>query len=254
MKINKIILLSSLLICACSSNNSSISTTNSLASSSSTTKISYPEEPPLYYFLGSSVTYGHTTGGKSFVEYLKLKVNCETVKSAVSGTTLVDNGSSSYVQRLLRQLEADAEVEHLVVQLSTNDAIQNKPLGEINAENDYDFDTSTITGAIEYIISYAYDVWECGVTFYTNPYYDNKTYENMINRLYEIQEKWDIGIVDFYYYQDMEELDSATLKKYMSDSIHPNLAGYNWMSDIFKNYLINLYEENHPNYTLEILN
>ena len=39
----------------------------------------------------------------------------------------------------------------------------------------------------------------------------------------------------------------------MSDSIHPNLAGYNWMSEEFKPFLVNRYEARNPGYTLEII-
>lgn len=44
-------------------------------------------------FLGSSVTYGASSKGVSFADYIGVRNDCEIVKEAVSGTTLVDNGA-----------------------------------------------------------------------------------------------------------------------------------------------------------------
>lgn len=195
------------------------------------------EEKPVYCFLGSSVTYGHTTGGVSFVDYLAKDNGWKCIKRAVSGTTLVDNGSDSYVQRMKRQISTDIKIDHFICQLSTNDASQRKPLGAVSdSKNLNDFDTSTIVGAMEYIIAYAYETWDCPVTFYTNPYYNNRYYESMIDALYELQEKWDIGIIDFYNYKDMEEVPREIYRTYMSDQIHPSAQGYRWMADEMNEY------------------
>lgn len=229
------------------SSSSSISESQSLSEESTITSLILDE--PIYYFLGSSVTYGHTTGGVSFVEMIDTTLNCQCVKSAVSGTTLTDNGSSSYVQRM-KKMDETKTVEHFIVQLSTNDVTQNKPFGEISASDDLnDFDTRTVIGAMEYIISYVQIMWECDVTFYTNPNFNNNNYQNLITKLYELQDKWGIGIIDFYNYEGMEALDSTTLRSYMSDSIHPNTKGYKWMAQEMSKYLKDEYERKHPGHT-----
>ncbi len=196
-------------------------------------------DQPLYYFLGSSVTYGSATGGRSFVEEIAALYPIAYNKQAISGTTLVDNGADSYVQRLVSRFDPNVAPDRLIVQLSTNDASQNKPLGTVSSsKNSADFDKTTIIGAMEFIIAYAKETWDCPVAFYTNPKYDNANYEKMIEALYELQEKWDIMIMDFYYYVDMEELPAATLNSYMSDSIHPNATGYKWMAGIMGKMLL----------------
>ena len=53
-----------------------------------------------------------------------------------------------------------------------------------------------------------------------------------------------------YFDSSLSELDEATLKSYMADSIHPNSKGYEWMSGIFKDYLKEEYELNHPGDTI----
>lgn len=187
----------------------------------------------LLYFLGSSVTYGSATNGHSFVEELAKITGWECVKEAVSGTTLAvreNDGNFSYVARL-KKFDTNRRTSKLIVQLSTNDATQNVPLGRISEDGNYDI--KTVIGAIEYIVAYAKSVWNCEVVFYTNPYFDNSNYEKMIAALYEVQKKCGIGIVDFYNMQ----VDTTTLSSYMSDAIHPNEKGYCWMSEIFIRYL-----------------
>ena len=89
-----------------------------------------PLEGKRIIFLGSSVTYGAASKGVSFADYIGARNNCEIIKEAVSGITLVDTGQSSYIQRLKKMDESAADL--FVCQLSTNDATQNKPLGNVS--------------------------------------------------------------------------------------------------------------------------
>lgn len=204
---------------------------------SATVQVNYTDAP-VYYFLGSSVTYGHANNGSSFVNEIQNLLQCVCVKEAVSGTTLANNGSNSYVARMLRNWDKNAKVDTLIVQLSTNDVSQNIARGTISdTKNPEDIDNTTTLGAIEYIIAYAKKTWNCEVVFYTNPKYNNAQYESLVEDLYQIQEKWGIGIVDFYYYKDMDPLSDKTLASYMADAIHPNAMGYRWMGEVFAEYL-----------------
>ncbi|MCR5836260.1 MAG: carbohydrate-binding protein [Lachnospiraceae bacterium] len=194
-----------------------------------------------FFFLGSSVTYGYAAGGVSFADYIAQRNDCTSVKEAVSGTTLVDNGSSSYVQRMLKNFNRSQHCDHFICQLSTNDASQNKPLGSLSSSyNLSDFDTSTIYGAIEYIVCFAKQTWNCPVTFYTNPYYNNGNYQNMVNAIYAVKDKWGIGLIDMWNNQEMRNISAADRQRYMADDIHPTAAGYlEWWTPIFENYLQN---------------
>ena len=212
-----------------------------------TTTTPVTTDPPTYslegkklLFLGSSVTYGSASGGYSFADEIKKQERCTVMKQAVSGTTLVDNGDSSYVQRLLKtnkQFKAD----HVIVQLSTNDASQNKPLGKLTADDKRsleDFDTRTIYGAIEYIICYSMETWDCPVSFYTGTKYDSVPYQRMVDALFKIQEKWGIGIIDLWNDEEMNAVSDADYKRYMSDPIHPTKVGYvEWWTPKFIEHL-----------------
>ena len=220
--------------------------TNQIKSSTSL-QVIY-EKAPTYYFLGSSVTYGSNNNASSFINEIASTLNCYTEKEAISGTTLTNNGSTSYVARMMNNFDKNEKVESLIVQLSTNDVSQNKALGTIsNSKNIESFDDKTVLGAIEFIIAYAKNTWDCDVIFYTNPNYNNAAYANLITKLYEIKSKWGIGIVDFYNYVDMDSLDSATLSSYMSDAIHPNHYGYEWMGKVFSTYLQKEFAKKHNN-------
>ncbi len=195
-----------------------------------------------YFFLGSSVTYGYAAEGVSFVDYLQQRNQCITVKEAESGTTLADTGETSYVQRMLRNMDVTAKCDVFICQLSTNDASQNIPFGKISDSFDLEnFDAATIIGAIEYIIAYAKKTWECPVVFYTNVYYENSDYQRMVDILYQLQKKWKIGILDLWNRESMRNVSKEEHVRYMADAIHPTAAGYEeWWTPVFEEYLQNL--------------
>jgi lysophospholipase L1-like esterase len=176
-------------------------------------------------FLGSSVTYGSAAGGVSFADILCEKNGYEKIKEAVSGTTLVDDDDQSYVSRLKR-IEADS-ADLFICQLSTNDASQNKPLGVMAESKDINsFDVKTIAGAIEYIIAYVTEKWNCPIAFYTGTKYDSKAYAGMVSLLKEITSKWNIRIINLWDEPVFNSVSEKDYKKYMSDPIHPTLEGY----------------------------
>jgi len=189
-------------------------------------------------FLGSSVTYGASAKGVSFADYIAARNGCNVVKEAVSGTTLVDSGIGSYISRL-KKLDTSIDVDLFVCQLSTNDASQKKPLGQVSASTERsDFDTKTVAGAIEYIIAYARDTWGCPVVFYTNPRYESEGYAAMVDLLAEIGDKWDISVVDMWNDDGFNAITEDQRALYMADSIHPTQAGYlEWWTPKFETVL-----------------
>ena len=187
-------------------------------------------------FLGSSVTFGYGSFGVSFADFLEKTDGITAVKEAVSGTTLVDIKSNSYVSRM-KKIDKDINADAFVCQLSTNDATKEMPLGEISDGFDTDdFDTQTVAGAIEYIIAYAKETWNCPVVFYTQAKYDSGHYAKMVELLLEIQKKWNITLIDLW---NNDEINSITDKErniYLVDHIHPTKAGYKewWLPEFQK--------------------
>ena len=190
-------------------------------------------------FLGSSVTNGDASLNVSFADYIPLRNGCTYVKEAVGGTTLVDNGDTSYIQRMLRNIGTDEHFDAFICQLSTNDATKKMPMGAISESTTRsDFDTATVAGAMEYIICYARETWNCPIIFYTGTKYDSAQYAEMVEFLYALQEKWDIGIIDLWNNEEMNAVSKEDYKFYMADSIHPTQAGYLlWWTPVMEQYL-----------------
>lgn len=188
-------------------------------------------------FLGSSVTYGASSLGTSFVEYLAARNGFSYRKEAVSGTTLVDNGENSYPARMKR-MDCAEEFDLFVVQLSTNDATKREPLGEIAGRNAGNYDTSTVCGAIEYIITYVREAWGCPVVFYTNAYYESENYAAMVAALGQIEAEYGIGVIDLYTDEAFNAITDEQRSLYMADGIHPTKAGYLlWWTPEMEEYL-----------------
>lgn len=211
-------------------------------------------------FLGSSVTFGACSLEDGIPEYFGKRFGCNFTKEAVSGTTLVDTDKTSYVSRLLSNIDPNNKYDLFICQLSTNDATQEKPIGNIasanianandasaniarpnivntnisstNKENinqntdQVSFDKLTITGAIEYIISYVRTTWNCPIMFYTGSRYESATYQAMVDRLYEIADKWKIGIIDLWTSDTFNNISDEERELFMNDPIHPTKAGY----------------------------
>jgi lysophospholipase L1-like esterase len=186
-----------------------------------------PLEGKTVLFLGSSVTNGASSLHNSLPEYFTARMGCRSIKEAVDGTTLVDNGSNSYIQRMLTNVDSAEEIGLLVCQLSTNDASKKMPLGKLQGGNNLEaFDTDTVTGAIEYIICYARKTWNCPVVFYTNARYDSLEYAAMVDRLHEIAEAQEVGVLDLWTDDSFNTISDADRAIFMYDTIHPTKAGY----------------------------
>lgn len=204
---------------------------------------SSPLEGKRILFLGSSVTKGTCSLDVSMADYIGKRDQCNVTKEAVSATTLATVRGNSYVKRL-KKIDTNNTFDLLVCQLSTNDASQNVALGSISDSTDMDsFDTDTVIGAIEYIIAYAQQTWGCEVVFYTGTKYDSENYQAMVDGLYEVQEKWGIGIVDLWNDEEMNMVSENDYALYMYDSIHPTQAGYLlWWTPKIEEYLYDYVE------------
>ena len=199
-------------------------------------------------WLGSSVTYGAQAGGHySMVDAIQDNhpgTVCE--KYAISATTLVNEKEDSYVGRM-KLISKDETPDLFVVQLSTNDATTGKPMGEVTDSTDpADFDDTTIAGAIETIISYVQENFGCPVVFYTGTYTEKENYDQMVDLLLQIQEKWGIGVVDMFHNEEMTAVYGTDLyNEYMHDEVHPFRKGYvEWWTPVIENYLIEYISNN----------
>ncbi|MBQ7638969.1 MAG: SGNH/GDSL hydrolase family protein [Clostridia bacterium] len=187
-------------------------------------------------FLGSSVVFGSASGEWSVPEYFAARFGCSYTKEAVCGTTLVDSDALSYVSRL-KKIDKSIRFDLFICQLSTNDASKGNPLGDTGSGGEYD--TSTVTGAIEFIINYVRETWNCPVVFFTGSRNGSDRYGAMVKRLLEIKEKYGIGVLDLWNGDVFNLLPDDKRTVYMHDPIHPTKAGYRewWGPELEKQLL-----------------
>ena len=67
----------------------------------------------------------------------------------------------------------------------------------------------------------------------------------MVELLLEIQDKWDIGVIDLWNDPDMNTVSDSDYKLYMVNGIHPSRTGYrDWWTPKFEEYLTDFFENN----------
>lgn len=209
--------------------------------------------------LGSSITYGYGSEGIAFPEMIAKIDQCRFIKQAISGMTLAcvperpeTHPEGSYVRQLLDMIDPSEKIDAFVVQLSTNDAQKGIEMGKISdSYASEDQDQGTIIGAMEFILAYIRETWNCPVIFYINAYLDRGyleffsakspaiqisvddacknlivNYENMIHALYELQKKWHFRIADLWNNEDIRNASYELRDRMMSDPIHPRKSGY----------------------------
>lgn len=180
-------------------------------------------------FLGSSITYGYSSNGISFVEYLEELEGIVPFKNAISGTTLMEKDKDSYVSRL-KNIDKNSIFDMVIVQLSTNDASMGLELGTYIDKDP----KKTIGGAINYIIDYVRYIFDCPVIFYTSPYFESDNYKDMVNLLEQISEHKKINIINMYRDKEFNNINDEERKIYMMDNVHPTKDGYlKWWTPYF---------------------
>ncbi|MDR1894185.1 MAG: SGNH/GDSL hydrolase family protein [Spirochaetales bacterium] len=198
------------------------------------------------YFLGSSVTIGYASEGVAFPHYIAKRNGCTSVVEAVTGTTLMDKNENSYVHRMEfgSKFDKNADVDLFICQLSTNDTaggtIEMMNMGNIvgPSEDLSLYDTSSITGAMEYIIAYARKTWDCPVAFYACSKRNDPRYGLMVDRLNEIKEVWGISVLDLWNDAAFNDITKEERKLWLKDETHPTKAGYlEWWTPAFERFL-----------------
>lgn len=173
-------------------------------------------------FLGSSITLGYGSLNESFVDFLAKHNQANFYKEAVNGTTLVqeNDNDESYVTRSKR-IDRNRHFDLFVCQLSTNDASKNKKLGNIN-----DINPDNICGAINTIIEYVRNTWECPILFYSNCYFESDSYLKMVETFKKIALNKNVGFIDLYSDEKFNDISSDDRSLFMADTLHPTKAGY----------------------------
>ena len=215
----------------------------------------------IIYWLGSSVTLGMASCEESVPDYIAARNGAICVKDAVSGTTLAGNDKNGYLYRLHNgNFDKNAKIDAFVCQVSTNDA-KKKNIGRLGSVSGLlvtdksEFDTDTVAGAMEYVIAYVVQTWNCPIYFYTNAYFSDEGYKKskdpkssdyslMVDLTYELAEKWnnvgaDVRIIDLFGDEDFNDIPQEDYEFYMYDAVHPYKAGYlEWWTPAFEKVML----------------
>ena len=200
-------------------------------------KIEPMENSPLQsktvLFLGSSVTNGAAALHQSIPEYFAARMGCTAIKEAVDGTTLCDTGKSSYIQRMLNNVDPDQQIDLVVCQLSTNDASRGCRWG-ISA-----MIPPPSPGAIEYIIRYAKGRGTARWCSTRTPAMTATPTLPWSAACMKLPKKEDVGVLDLWSDDAFNSISEEQRALYMKDNIHPYKSGYRdwWGPELEKQLL-----------------
>ncbi|MBE6680530.1 MAG: SGNH/GDSL hydrolase family protein, partial [Ruminococcaceae bacterium] len=157
------------------------------------------------------------------IEMLAKQYEFNYIKEAVSGTTLVDIGENSYVSRLKKR-GTDFKIDLFVCQLSTNDASRKLSI-------------SSVEEAIRFIVHHVKSNFGCPIAFYTNTYYDDACYAEMVQLIKRLSTELGLYVINLYEDEEMRAISAENRALYMKDRIHPTLKGYEeWWTPKFAEF------------------
>lgn len=226
-------------------------------------------DSPLYgktfYWLGSSVTLGMCSGEQAVADFLAARNGAVCVKEAVSGTTLFDDekdGQPSYIARLKNSqaFDKNAKIDAFICQISTNDAKTEYAdlWGSVSGDTSPDpsaHDPSTTAGALDFVVAYVEQTWDCPVYFYSGANFTDsgarksrdpspQSYQQIISLTEQVAEKWnavegyDVRIIDLFNDEQFNGISDEDYRIYMHDPVHPYKAGYKlWWTPAFEEVL-----------------
>ena len=196
--------------------------------------------------LGSSIALGHSSSEYGVGEYAKELFGVPLTKECVSGTTMSSKAPNSYIERMIKNMDKNEHFDMFICQLSTNDQWWGFEFGEIAKSCDLsDIDSTTITGAIEYIILYVKKTWNLYPVFFTSNRISGDIYKKMVDRLHELEKKYPITVIDLYSDDEFNDISDEERSIYMADSIHPTKEGYvKWWGPVMKKYYIEYFKRN----------
>ena len=208
------------------------------------------------FWLGSSVQDGFGARHNAIGDFMEVIEKTNKIKDCYSGTYIATTADEDYLPRfLLHDATTDPVVDLVVVQLGTNDSKQLTEVGDVTADDvrDYDsFDQTTTMGALEYIMKYAQETWNCPVLVYTSLWFDEtKTatgmqkeaiYDEIVDKCKIACEKWDCYLLNMWDNSDaIMAVAGDMYDTYMTDSVHPTMQGYlEWWYPYFKAEIYNI--------------
>ena len=205
-------------------------------------------------FTGDSITAATTSGVKGYTGIIAENNPPATIYNyGVDGATISVEESQptknvvTYIQNMYSE---HPDADYIIIQGGVNDFFKLLPLGTFNEHANFNgetpYDTSTFSGALEWVFHYALTHFGGKKIGYivTQKVNSGPNFYQFMNRAKEICKKWAIPYVDLYESSDLnfaitqqKENYSITTTNPNGDGLHPNLAGYQIITAKIENWL-----------------
>lgn len=191
-------------------------------------------------WLGSSFSASTGSAGITLCDYLAQINDAEIINESLEHSYLSSTMQNSAVKRIRSSLALVSHADCLVIEVSPIDAQLTH--GDISDSQDrFTFKLKTTIGALEYLIAYAKELWNPTIILFTLPYCSDPSYEQLITKVHQVSDKWNVHLIDMYHDRELENPDPVKRSLYMTDMNHPTKAGLlNWIVPYMQNQLVHI--------------
>ena len=197
-------------------------------------------ENKILFNFGDSIAAGDGNNGKGYSELFATKYNMICYDFAIGGATLGETASNNITTQVNTALSKGITPDYILIEGGTNDiGSDNIPIGAIS--NDYNvsnFDKTTTTGALEFIIYTLKTKFpSVKIAFVSVHKMSSRDYTKQVERqgrCVDICKKWSIPIIDIFnrgnlntFLPEYHKFTSPTETQPNGDRTHPNELGYN---------------------------
>ena len=191
-------------------------------------------------WLGSSFSAGTGSGGICLTDYLKYINGTEIINESLAHSYLSSVTQNSAVKRFRSSLALVSHADYLVIEISPIDAEMTS--GNVSDSFDrFTFPIKTTIGALEYLIAYSKELWDPQIILFTLPYCGDHAYEQLISKVQQVSDKWNVHLIDMYHDRTLENPDPVKRSLYMTDVSHPTKAGlHDWIVPYIQEKLLNI--------------
>ena len=205
-------------------------------------------------FTGDSITAASTTGVKGYTGLIADNNPTATIYNyGVDGATIAvesDNPTKNVVSYIQTMHTQHADADYIIIQGGVNDFYKLIPLGTFSEHSNFNgetpYDTSTFSGALEWIFHYCLTNFGGKKVGYivTQKTYSGPNFYQYMDRAKAICKKWCIPYIDLYEESDLNFAVTYQKANYSitnvdptGDGLHPNLAGYEIITPKIENWI-----------------
>ena len=206
-------------------------------------------------FVGDSICAATTEGVKGWATLISENNPTTTIYNyGQDGATIADDGqdTNNVLTKIQTMYTDHPNADYIIIQGGVNDYwSENIELGNFNEHsnfnNDPSYDTTTFSGALEWIFNYCLTHFggkKVGYIVTQKINSGSSSFYQYMNRAKEICDKWSIPYIDLFNEGDLNYFVGYQKQNYSltnviptGDGTHPNLAGYQIITPKIENWL-----------------